>query len=126
MFHASWCGWCKKMDRNMKLRNTITLFNNNYVIEHITVLESNTNKKFENPGGEDFLNKNGGKDEGLPFWIILDAEGNQLTNSKNDKSENLGCPATLKEVNSFIGKLKATSKLNDLELEIIKNEFIKK
>ncbi|WP_034058942.1 thioredoxin family protein [Lacinutrix jangbogonensis] len=126
MFHASWCGWCKKMDKNMKLERTLKLFNNNYVIEHITVLESKNNKKLENPNGAEFLKANGGENQGLPYWIILDADGKQLINSKNNKDQNLGCPATLEEVNDFIGKLKTTSKLNAIELEIIKSEFIKK
>ena len=52
MFHASWCGWCKKMDKNMTGEALGKFFNDNYVSAHITVKESPKNVNLENPGGE--------------------------------------------------------------------------
>jgi thioredoxin-related protein len=124
MFHASWCGWCKKMDKNMTGEAAGKLFSDNYVVAHITVKESPKNKNLENAGGEDLLKKFKGEQAGLPFWVILDAKGNVLTDSFNAKSENLGCPGTPEEVTEFSAKLKKTSKLTDKQLAIIRETFI--
>lgn len=32
MFHASWCSWCKRMEKNMEADATKDLFNKNYVV----------------------------------------------------------------------------------------------
>lgn len=124
MFHASWCGWCKKMDNAMTSPACKDLFNANYVIAHLTVKESPKNTNLENPGGEIILNKYKGEQAGLPFWVILDANGQLLTDSFDVKGENLGCPSTQQEVSEFKAKLKKTSKLNDKQLAVIANAFI--
>lgn len=126
VFHASWCGWCKKMDANMATDATKKLFTDNYVIAHLTVQESPKNKSIENPGGEEVLKKFGGANAGLPFWVILDAGGNMQANSIMDNKENSGCPSTPEEVADFIAKLKRTSKLSDKQLAVIKETFVLK
>ena len=50
IFHASWCGWCHKMDNSMNDEKLKDFFTNNYVIVHLTVDESKDNKDLENPG----------------------------------------------------------------------------
>lgn len=124
MFHASWCGWCKKMDKAMESDACKDMFNANYVIAHLTVKESPKNANLENPGGEVILKKYKGEQAGLPFWVILDANGDLLADSFNAKGENLGCPSTPQEVADFTAKLKKTSKLNDKQLAVIANVFI--
>ncbi|PZR24289.1 MAG: thioredoxin family protein [Flavobacterium psychrophilum] len=124
MFHASWCGWCKKMDNNMKTAATAKLFTDNYVIVHLDVKESPKTKDLENPGGEDLLKKYKGEQAGLPFWLILDAKGAVITDSFNTKGENLGCPSSPDEVTEFTAKLKKTSKLNDKQLAVIRETFV--
>jgi len=123
MFHASWCGWCKKMDKNMTGDALGKFFNDNYVTAHITVKESPKNVSLENPGGEELLKKFKGERAGLPFWIILDAKGNLLADSFNAKGENLGCPSTPEEVTEFIAKLKKTSRFTDGQLAAVKGVF---
>lgn len=123
MFHASWCGWCKKMDKAMASDSSKGLFNDNYVITHLTVQESPKNQSLENPGGEDYLKRFKGDRAGLPFWVLLDSNGAVLADSFNTKNENLGCPSTPQEVAEFTAKLKKTSKLNDRQLAIIAKEF---
>lgn len=123
LFHASWCGWCKKMDKNMTAEATGKLFNDNYVTAHITVQESPKNKALENPGGDALVKKYKGYNAGLPFWIILEPNGTLLADSFNSKGENLGCPSSPDEVTEFITKLKKTSKLNDKQLAVIRETF---
>ena len=123
MFHASWCGWCKKMDKNMTGDACGKYFDASYVTAHITVQESPKNESLENPGGDDLVKKYKGDGAGLPFWVILDPKGNVLADSFNAKGENLGCPSTPEEVADFITKLKKTSKVNDKQLASVRETF---
>lgn len=124
MFHASWCSWCKKMDKNMMSKATKQLFEDNYVIEHLTVMESKKKKSLENPGAQALFNRYSGGNAGLPFWLIFDSNGKLVEDSRNEKGDNIGCPATPDEVAQFVKKLKVSSKLTDEDLEVITNQFV--
>jgi len=123
MFHASWCGWCKKMEKNMQVDATKKMFDDNFVSTALVVQESPKNKALENPGADELLLKFKGDRAGLPFWIILDPKGNVLADSFDAKGENLGCPSSAEEVAEFINKLKKTTKLNAKQLAIIAQTF---
>lgn len=124
MFHASWCSWCKKMEKNMQADATKKLFDDNYVITFLTVQERKDKKELENPGADELLKKYKGEGQGIPFWVMLDAKGNVLEDSLDAKGQNLGCPASPEEVAQFTTKLKKTSKLNDRQLAVISETFI--
>jgi thioredoxin-related protein len=125
IFHASWCGWCRKMDSSIHDASVKDYFNRNFVLTHLTVLESANKKQLENPGAEDFLNSHGGKDSGLPFWIILDAQGNTLGDSRGKEGKNIGCPATEEEVAHLLSVLEKISRISDNEKLAVKNRFRK-
>ncbi|WP_294324745.1 thioredoxin family protein [uncultured Chryseobacterium sp.] len=125
MFHASWCKWCHTMENNMKLSETKPVFEKKFVIAYVDVQEMGDKKKLENPGGEELMNRYKGKDAGLPFWLILNAKGEVLADSFNDKKENLGCPSTAEEVDVFLAKLKKSSRMNDNELQAVRKAFLK-
>ncbi|WP_166966518.1 thioredoxin family protein [Yeosuana marina] len=126
MFHASWCGWCKKMDRKMNDLACKDLFDQNYVIEHLVVKETSANKKLENPGAEDLLAQYKGSNSGIPFWLFFDENGKFLDDSFDLKGNNLGCPVSKEEVSLFIDKLRKTSSLNEDELATISTVFLSK
>lgn len=123
IFHASWCSWCKKMDAHMNSPQLVQLFEDNYVITHLTVQESPKNKNLENPGADELLKKFGGEKSGIPFFVILDTEGKLLEDSLDGASQNLGCPASPDETAEFRRILKNTSKLTDTELNLISETF---
>jgi thioredoxin-related protein len=133
IFHASWCGWCRKMDTAMAEPALKSFFTDNYVIRHLVVFESATKKNLENPGAEDVLNKyKAGANVSIPYWLILDKEGKLLADSKArpgggglETGENVGCPATAKEVEHFIEVLKKTSPLKPAQLDLIRERFRK-
>jgi thioredoxin-related protein len=125
IFHASWCGWCRAMDSSIHDPSVWDYFNKNFVLTHLTVLESTNKKNLENPGAEDFLNKHGGKDLGIPFWIVLDAQGNALKDSRTKPGTNVGCPATEEEVAHLISVLQKTSRITDEEKAAVKKRFRK-
>nr|WP_315029273.1 thioredoxin family protein [uncultured Chryseobacterium sp.] len=126
MFHASWCKWCKTMEKNMKLSETQPIFDKRFVTAYIDVQERGEKKSLENPGGQELMNKYKGENAGLPFWLILSPKGEVLADSFNAKGENLGSPATSEEVAAFISKLGKTSPLSKNESQTIRNVFMKK
>ena len=102
IFHASWCGWCHKMDSSMNDKSCQKFFNDNYIICHLTVDESKDKKNLETPGADEFRKKYHGENAGLPFWLIFDKKGKLLADSKmradgaglDTKGESIGCPAS--------------------------------
>ncbi len=130
IFHASWCGWCHKMDNTMNEADLKPFFQNNYVITHLTVMESKDKKDLENPGADKLLVDYHGDKGGIPFWYVIDKNGKLLADSRMDESDgkkgdNVGCPARPDEVDYFIKVLKNTSSLNDAQLSAVKARFLK-
>lgn len=123
IFHASWCGWCRKMDASLQHPAVKPLIGRAYEVVHLTVYESDNKKHLENSGALDFLTKNGGADKGLPFWYVLDNNGNVLSDSKDEAGQNTGCPASEKEVGHFISVLRKTSSLSEDELALVQKRF---
>lgn len=125
IFHASWCGWCRKMDASLADPSVKNYFNKNYVIVHLTVHESKGKEAMENPGALDFLTKMGGEGQGLPYWFVLDKSGNKLADSQVTPGVNSGCPASKEEVQHFIDVLRKTSIITNAELSAIAERFRK-
>ena len=132
IFHASWCGWCHKMDSSMNDEKLKTFFNENYVVVHLTVDESKDKKELENSGADDIRKKYHGDKQGLPYCFILDAKGNFLADARlkdgsdpKEKQASVDCPANDEEVNYFAKVLRKTSTLNDDQISLIKEKFQK-
>lgn len=133
IFHASWCGWCKKLDASINDPVCKDFFDKNFVFVHLVVLESKDKKNLENPGAPEMYTKYSGGGGGIPFFLIFDKKGTLLYDSKfkapTDKSDkpaqNMGCPAADEEVAAFIEILKKTSKITDKEIPAITERFKK-
>lgn len=132
MFHASWCGWCHKMDTSLNDVSVKKFFDDNFVIRHLVVFESKGKKNLENPGALEMITKYNGKDQGIPFWMIFDKDEKFLADSRMtvtvngvEKLQNTGCPATAEEVDYFIEVLKKTTSLKEEQLAKIKTRFRK-
>jgi thiol-disulfide isomerase/thioredoxin len=130
MFHASWCGWCHKMDKSINDAACKNLFEDNFVIRHLVVDESPDKKNLENPGADEMRKKYHGDGQGIPFWLVFDKEGKLLADSKMrtegqgaETGQNIGCPAAGDEVDYFISLLKKNSNLTSDQLEIIRKRF---
>ena len=132
IFHASWCGWCHKMDTALNDPSLKKYFDNNYIIRHLTVLESANKKSLENNGAEALFTKYAGStNEGIPFWLVFDKKGTLLADSKvrtdgattGPGGSNAGCPASKAEVDYFITVLKKTSSLKEADLNLIAKRF---
>jgi len=125
IFHASWCGWCKKMEKNMEDPLVKAYFDQNYVKAFITIEERGEKATLNTPGGTEFVEQLGGKNQGLPYWVILDENGNVLKDSKIN-GENVGGPSSEQEVDYLISTLAPTSKNQKVDIDKIKEVFILK
>jgi thiol-disulfide isomerase/thioredoxin len=132
MFHASWCGWCHRMDKAMNDEAVKKFFDENFVIRHLVVMESDGKKNLENAGAAEMMKKYHGDKSGIPYWLVFDSNGALLADSKIrpeggglETGDNVGCPASEKEVSFFIEILKKTTKLQEAELALITQRFRK-
>lgn len=130
MFHASWCGWCHKMDNSLNDPVCRKFFSDHIVVKHLVVDETAGKKQLENPGAAELRKKYHGEDTGIPFWLVFDKEGTLVSDSRIRKAGegpgqgyNVGCPATENEVNFFTDLLKRITPLNADQLEIIRKRF---
>jgi len=132
VFHASWCGWCKKFDASVTDPACKPYFDKSFVIVHLDILENGDKKSLENPGAkalyDKYMGANGG---GIPYFLIFDKKGNFIADSKvkaagSDKpAENIGCPASDDEVAAFIQILKNSSKISNSEIMAVTDRFKK-
>ncbi|MFC2132509.1 thioredoxin family protein [Bacteroidota bacterium] len=132
IFHASWCGWCHRMDTLMNREACKNLFEKDYVITHLVVQERGDKEHLNNPGATEMFKKHHGR--GIPLWLIFDKNGKFLADSNmrpegvalDQPGTNTGSPATKEEVDHFIKVLKETSSMKENELGIIAELFLQK
>lgn len=114
IFHASWCGWCRKLDNNMNSPSLAPFFDSNYVTAHVTVFETDSTQ--DDAGAKDFLSKYNSDKQGIPTWFIFNDKGELLMSSfmknQSDEGVNVGCPAEPQEVAYFIKVLEKTSSIS--------------
>ena len=134
MFHASWCGWCKKMTACIEDPTCSKFFDDNYVVTYLDILERGDKKSLENPGAMDVLkNFNGDPEGGIPYWVLITPKGKVIGTSymphadgtPGTAKDNVGCPAEDNEVAYFTDLLKKSSKLTDDDLGVIATRFHK-
>jgi thiol:disulfide interchange protein len=109
IFHASWCGWCKKMDAMLESPEFAKTFENSFAITHVVVQENGDKKKLENAGGAELMAKYGGATAGLPFFVILNAKGEKIGDSFLANKQNMGFPSEPQEVSTFMELMKKTA-----------------
>ena len=130
MFEASWCSLCKKLENKINEREINEILSKEFIFRQLSVFELK-NKNLENPGADKLLAEYKGLESGIPYWLILDQNGKVLANSKFGSEEesligdgvNIGFPNSEQEIDSFIYKLKHSTKLNTLQLKKIENYF---
>ncbi len=112
-FGASWCVNCKLYDRFLADPRMHPLLSRAFVFATMDTGERpNDTKHADTPGGVAYEDSIGGKDEGWPFFVILDAEGKPIVNSDRPDPKsatgksNVGYPAAPEEVDWFVEMLR--------------------
>ncbi len=104
IFHATWCSWCKRLDKAMQSDELKRIFEKNFEITHLDVMERGEKiAQFENAGGKELMDKLGGAKSGIPFYAFLTPEGEMLANSNvMPKDQNIGYPGVMEEIDAFM------------------------
>jgi thioredoxin-related protein len=109
-FGASWCSWCKQLDALLLGPEFGKLFDQHYVISHLTIQESDNKKALENPGAQEMANASGAGKAGVPVFLFLDKTGKTLATSMAlPNGGNIGHPVTPEEIKAFTALLERTA-----------------
>jgi thioredoxin-related protein len=127
IFHASWCGWCKKLDQFIESPEIKPIIDKYFVQARLTVQEQGAKKSLNNPGGDEVMAQAGGKYNSLPFFAFLNEEGDTIVNSVrpgegNAAVRNIGHPVQPQEVDWFLVMVKkAAPAMSPDEAKILEN-----
>lgn len=134
IFHASWCTWCHKLDTMMATPECKPLFDQSFVVCHLDIAESPDKRDLENPGAEELYAKYANQNCGIPFFLIMNADGTVIADSRikshgvapTSSGDNIGYPGSRPEMEYYLRTLRATTNLTPAQLKIIKERFMKK
>jgi len=132
LFHASWCGWCKQMEKTMAMPSMKPIFDKNFEIVWLTIMENGDKKTDENPGGLDMLKQLGGQENGgIPFFAIVNADGKVLSNSMYKEAgkpdQNTGYPVEPSEITHFMTMMSHDAPhVSKADLSLLKSTFEKR
>jgi len=133
LFHASWCKWCHKLDTVISSPECKPLFDQSFVIRHLTIAETPSKKADENPGAEELYEKYADKNSGIPFFLIMTPDGTVIADSRIKPSgakpgstgDNIGYPGSKQEVAYFLRTLHETTDLTPAQLQTIREKLAK-
>jgi len=106
-FGAPWCGWCHKLEHWMATPLPKALLAKDFVISKIDVDRT--------LGGAELKARQGGKEFGLPWFCILDADGKLRGVSLDAEGKNIGFPYQDGEIMAFATLLSNVAKNLSLE-----------
>ena len=110
-FHASWCVWCRALEKLTLLAGTKPVFDKYYEVAWLTVDERASRKTLENAGADELRTSLGGDGVSLPFYAVVDGKWTVLATSARPglggKKENVGFPGSPDEVQDFLAIFRA-------------------
>ena len=126
VFHASWCGWCRKLEAVLAAPKAKEVLDRHYATAELTVLERGEKEALENAGAEELLASIAGKDAGLPFTAVLDRRSRRALASSNlsGPGTNVGFPAKADELDHFVSMLRrGAPRMTDAEAAEVRAAF---
>ncbi len=114
-FSAPWCGWCHRLSDVLSAEPVAAVFNAAYVPVKIDVDRMT--------GGAELMAKYARDHKGLPFFVVLDADGTALADSVGPEG-NVGCPVKPAEIEHFIKVVRQTGRgLTDEQISTLESGF---
>lgn len=109
-FGAPWCGWCLRLEEFLAREEIAALLGPDFLDAKIDIDRMT--------GGKDVLaTYRTGQAGGIPWFVILDAQGKALVTSDGPKG-NIGYPAEPHEIEHFLAMLRQTArKLEPAQLD---------
>ena len=126
IFHATWCGWCKRLEKALNDTIIKSLIDKNYIVTLLDVQERGDKiQTHENPGGQNLMSEFRGNHAGLPFIVFLDENGKMIANSNvMPQKQNIGYPVSKEEITAFVNLLKETAPhMTGKQRDVIQNYF---
>jgi thiol-disulfide isomerase/thioredoxin len=126
VFHASWCGWCRKLEAVFSTPAAKEILERHFETAGLTVLERGDKESLENAGAEELLASIAGNDAGLPFTAVLDRKSLRAiaTSNTSGPGTNVGFPGKADELDHFVGMLrKGAPRMTAAEAETIRAAF---
>lgn len=123
LFYAQWCSWCRVFDRFLADPAAAAALERRLDILHMRAQEHAPEYKALQLDGADALyDRYAPEGAGLPFFVVLDANGRPRVNSIIPKTnENIGFPVSPEELDAFRAMLKrSTPAFTDAELAVIR------
>lgn len=107
-FHASWCSWCHVFDRLLDDPAAAPVFAAHFRVFRVRAQEhTDANRALELPGADMLYMHYAGPDAGLPFYLVVDANGRAIATSASPKTgDNIGFPVEPAELDAFAALLK--------------------
>lgn len=128
-FHASWCGYCRKLEGTLADPAVKKVLDRRFVTTWLTILERPASQALENPGGRELFAEWSGGQTGIPFLATLDSQGRLVSTSlrtaKDGEVFNIGLPAREPEVDHFVSMLRdASPSMTDAEADVVRRAFL--
>lgn len=105
-FGAPWCGWCHRLESWLERDNVGPTLARDYLILKIDIDRTR--------GGRELMGRfTGGEQPGIPWYVIVDAEGRPLAESnvtRGNATTNVGFPAEPHEIAHFEQMLRQTAR----------------
>ncbi len=116
-FGAPWCGWCHKLETFLARDDIRKIMD-----EHFVDIKIDTDRTI---GGQEMLTEyRKSKRGGIPWFVLLDGDGNEIVNSSSS-GQNIGYPGDAPSAAIFVEMLKkAQPDMTDDQLDFIKSELV--
>lgn len=101
-FYASWCGWCRPMDRLLNAGVFTRVMAPRFRTYRMRVIETRATMRAQQLAGADEVFSHYTRGAGLPFLVFIGADGVTITDSfASTTNENIGFPVMPEELDWF-------------------------
>ncbi|MGO8672300.1 MAG: thioredoxin family protein [Capsulimonadaceae bacterium] len=125
VFHASWCPDCRQFEAFLDLPTVKPIMDSHYTMLWLDEFEHSGSDVPQNSGAQELMDNYGeGKADGIPFFAVIDPEGNVLARGFTRNGDVMGMPTTSDDFDTFIAMIHDTSPgITDDELAMLRRQL---